>query len=356
MFSASQSVRRKRETVSLFARQLATLVNAGAPLMRSLQTLERQQSQKSFKRIIHEVGETVRGGGTLSDGLARFPRVFDPLFLNMVRAGEAGGILDTVLVRVAGFLEKSVRIRKKLQSAMVYPAIVITVSVAIVGFLMAFVIPRFQTIFETMLRGQPLPPLTRAIVALSEAIKNDWLSILVIFVVIVAAFRFASGTAFGRRLLDPIVLRLPVVGELTLKIAVARFSRTFGTLMASSVPVLEALRISRDVAGNSVVQRALDSVHDAVRDGDSIGGPMDRSGIFPPMVSSMVEVGEETGRLPEMMERVADEYDNDVDNSLTALTSVLEPMMIVVLAVVVGTIVIALFLPIVTVIQSMAGH
>jgi len=337
-----------------FTRQLATLVRAGMPLLRGLEVLARQEKRALFATVIESLAETVRTGGSLSDGMARQPKVFDRLYLNMIKAGEAGGVLEVVLDRLADFLEKSQKVRGKVKSAMTYPLIIMVVAVGIVGGLMVFVIPRFESIFASMLKGQPLPALTQAVLAASRLVQTNLVLTAGVVIATGAALRYAVGTPAGTRWKDRVVLMVPVLGDLLLKSAVARFTRTFGTLLAAGVPILTALQITREAAGNLRVAEAIRQVHDRVREGESVARPLEATNVFPSMVPGMIDVGEETGRLPDMLERIADTYDDEVDNAVAALTALLEPLMIVVMALVVGTIVIALFLPLARIVQSLS--
>lgn len=339
--------------LTIFTRQLATLVNAGMPIMRSLETLARQEKNLLFKDVIESLVESIRSGGNFSDGLLQHPKVFDRLYINMVKAGEAGGVLGTVLERLARFMEKAEKIKGKVKSAMTYPVIIVIVAVLIVGALMVFVIPQFEKIFSGMLKGQSMPALTLAVLAVSNFIKNNIIITIGILVVIYFSFKAWHKTRSGTRVMDWIYLHAPGLGPLFLKSSVSRFARTLGTLLASGVPILQALLITRDTAGNVHVSDAINVVHDRVKEGDNVARPLDSTKVFPTMVTSMIEVGEETGALPEMLTRVADIYDEEVDNSVAGLTSIIEPVMIVFMAVMVGTIVIALFLPIVKIIQSL---
>lgn len=297
----------------------------------------------------------MRTGNKFSDGLQQHPKVFDKLYVNMARAGEAGGVLDVVLDRLATFQEKAMKTTNKVKSAMVYPIVILTVAVAIVVILMIFVVPQFQKIFSDMLNGAPMPALTQGIINISDFMKENYIATLGIVVAVIAAFKIFFKTKVGQRLWDIAGLKLPKFGDLVMKSTVARFTRTFGTLLASGVPILEALNITRGTIKNSVISDALVRVHDRVRDGEPLAAPLDQQKIFPTMVTSMVEVGEETGQLSEMLNRIADNYDEEVDNAVGGITSVIEPIMIVFLAVVVGTIVIALFLPIIQIIQKLTG-
>ena len=272
----------------------------------------------------------------------------------MVKAGEAAGALDVVLERLAEFLEKSQKIRSKVKSAMMYPLIIMAVAAGVVGALVVFVIPRFESIFANMLKGQSLPALTQFVLGVSRFVQEQLGLSIAIVVVRVIGLKFLIGTKVGQRWWHRVLLLFPLLGDLVLKAAVARFSRTLGTLLSSGVQILEALHITRDTAGNVHVAEAIDSVRLRVKAGDGVAGPLDETGVFPAMVASMIEVGEETGKLPDMLHRVADTYEEEVDKAVAALTSILEPLMIVLMSVVVGTIVIALFLPLVRIIQNLS--
>ena len=343
------------ENVTIFSRQLATLLKAGLPLLRSLEVIGRQEKNPYFKDIVDNLADAVRTGNKFSDGLQQHPKVFDKLYINMARAGEAGGVLDVVLDRLATFQEKAMKTTNKVKSAMVYPIVILTVSLAIVVILMIFVVPQFQKIFSEMLNGAPMPALTQTIIDISDFMKQNYIATLGIVIAAIAAVKIFFKTKVGIRLWDIAGLRLPKFGDLVMKSTVARFTRTFGTLLASGVPILEALNITRGTIKNSVISDALLRVHDRVRDGEPLATPLDQQKIFPTMVTSMVEVGEETGQLSEMLNRIADNYDEEVDNAVGGITSVIEPIMIVFLAVMVGTIVIALFLPIIQIIQKLTG-
>ena len=322
--------------------------------MRSLETLSRQEKNLLFKEVIDSLVDNIRSGGNFSDGLLQHPKVFDRLYINMVKAGEAGGVLGTTLDRLSRFMEKSEKIKGKVKAAMTYPVIIVFVAVAIVGALMVFVIPQFEKIFSGMLKGQSMPALTLAVLAVSNFIKNNIVLTVGIGAVGYFAFKAWHKTVKGTRAVDWFLLNSPGFGPLFLKSSISRFTRTLGTLLASGVPILQALLITRDTSGNVHVSDALNLVHDRVKEGDNVARPLDSTGVFPSMVTSMIEVGEETGALPEMLNRVADTYDDEVDNSVAGLTSIIEPIMIVFMAVVVGTIVIALFLPIVKIIQTLS--
>jgi len=341
--------------LTVFTRQLATLVKAGMPMMRGLEVLARQEKRPAFRQVIEDLADTIRSGGNLSDGLSAHPKTFDRLYVNMVRAGEAGGVMDTVLDRLSVFKEKAVKIRSKVTSAMVYPAIISVVAGGIMAVLMVFVVPKFQEVFFTMLKGKPLPWLTSVVVAVANLMRENLLGVMLTLAVGGTAFWLFKRSRFGTRILHWIVLRVPVLGDLLLKAAIARFTRTFGTLLASGVPILQALTITRETSGNVHLADAISVVHDRVKEGDNVAKPLEATKIFPGMVTSMIEVGEETGALPDMLTRIADNYDEEVDNAVAALTSIIEPVMIVFMAVGVGIIVIAMFLPMIELIKSLSA-
>lgn len=341
--------------LTIFTRQMATLIQAGLPLLRALEVLERQEKNPAFKFTIGALADNIRSGNTLSDGLAHHPKIFDRLFVNMVKAGEAGGVLDTVLGRLAKFMEKAEKIKSRVKSAMVYPVIVLCVAILIVSALMIFVVPKFEQIFKELLKGEPLPVVTQILLVVSNFIKGHFIIAFLMLVLGFIAFVLFKKTEFGQKFLDRFYLFVPIFGDLVRKNAIARFSRTLGTLLQSGVPILDALRITRETIGNSVVMSAIDVVHDRVKEGEGVAGPLERTKVFPSMVTSMIDVGEETGELPEMLNRVADTYEEEVDNTVGAVTSIIEPIMIVGLALVVGFIVIALFMPMVTIIQKMTS-
>jgi type IV pilus assembly protein PilC len=344
----------KPKKLMAFTRQLATLIEAGLPLLRGLRILLKQEKTKVLRDQLTGMGEAVEGGSTFSEALAQYPKTFDNLYVNMVRAGEAGGVLEEVLTRLAEFQEKAERIKAKIKSAMVYPLVVLFAALAILTFLMIFIIPKFAEIFNDLLNGEQLPPLTRFVIGLSDAVAHQWYLILGGVFGIIIISKVVKGTEQGAAVLDTVKLRTPLFGSLFRKGAIARFSRTLGTLMGSGVPVLQALTIVRDTAGNRVVANAIQEVHDAVKEGESMAVPMESCGVFPGMVVSMVDVGEETGALPEMLVRVADGYDEEVDMAVESMTSIIEPIMIIMLAFIIGTIVIAMFVPLISIISKMS--
>ncbi|PYI95707.1 MAG: pilus assembly protein PilC [Verrucomicrobia bacterium] len=343
----------KSKILMIFTRQLATLIDSGLPLLRSLNVLEKQERDKVLKNTINKVADSVQSGSTFSDALALHPRIFNDLYVNMVKAGEVGGVLELVLTRLSEFQEKAAKIKNKIIAAMVYPGIVMTMAVAIMGFLLVFIVPRFEVIFHDLLGDKPLPPVTRFVIGASDFAKNHGLVILGVVVAAVTLYKFIGRTRRGRLAIDTFKLRMPLFGNLNRKTAISRFARTLGTLVTSGVPILQALNITRETAGNAAIARAISHVHDSVKEGESIVQPLEASRVFPPMVVSMVDVGEETGKLPEMLLKVAEVYDDEVDNAVAALTSMLEPIMIVFLAVIVGTIVLALFTPLISIITGL---
>ncbi len=390
----------KTKTLMIFTRQLATLIDAGLPLLRGLTVLAKQERDLVLKSTINQLADTVQGGSTFSESLAGHPKIFNKLYINMVKAGELGGVLELVLNRLAEFQEKAQKIKNKVVAAMFYPVIVLFIAVVILAFLLAFIVPKFQQIFHDMLGDKPLPALTQFVINLSDIVKNHMLSVFVFIVIFVIAFKMVARTTRGRYLIDRLKLKMPLFGDLIRKGAISRFTRTLGTLVtsgvpilqalnitretagnaiiadaitkvhdsvkegesivqpleASGVPILQALNITRETAGNTVIATAINQVHDAVKEGESIVQPLEASGAFPPMVISMIDVGEETGQLPEMLLKIAEVYDDEVDNAVTGLTSLMEPIMIVFLAVVVGTIVIALFMPLISIITGMQNQ
>ena len=346
----------KTKTLSNFTRQLATLVDAGLPLLRGLIVLQKQEKDATLKEILGKLGQAIEGGSTFSEALAQHPKTFNKLFINMVKAGELGGVLEVTLTRLAEFAEKAEKIKGKVKAALFYPVAVLTVAVGIVALLMIVVVPKFEEIFKDMLGDQGLPEFTMLVLNISRFIQHNILATFGIGAGIFISFKLFVKTKFGNRLKDRFILIVPVFGAVVTKVAIARFTRTLGTLVSSGVPILQSLNIVRETSGNVIVADAVQSIHDSVKEGESITAPLEASKIFPPMVVSMVDVGEQTGALPEMLMKVADNYEEEVDNSVAAMTSLLEPIMIVFLAVIVGTIVIAMFMPLISIIGSLSGQ
>jgi type IV pilus assembly protein PilC len=355
--AAGAPPRRRRGRVSTkaltqFTTQLSTLQDAGLPIVRSLKILEGQMERGPFKSVLMDVTEDVESGSPLSESLAKHPAVFDGLYTNMVRAGEAGGVLDVILSRLASFMEKSARLKKRIQGALIYPAVVFTVTLTILMLIMIFVVPKFEEVFRSLPQVGELPGLTQALQAFSRFLIERWYVLILIVVLLVVGVKAFKRTKTGRRLLDRLKLNLPVVGPLARKVVVARFSRTFGTLIASGVPILEALEICRHTAGNVIMEEALVKVRDSISEGGTIAEPLGESGIFDDIVVNMIDVGEETGELDKMLIRVADNYDEEVDVAVGSLVSIIEPVLIVFMGGAVFLIVLGLFLPLLKLIQG----
>ncbi|HBE22888.1 MAG TPA: pilus assembly protein PilC [Verrucomicrobiales bacterium] len=352
----------KPKNLMIFTRQLATLIDSGLPLLRGLTVLGKQEPNPVLRSTISALGDSVQGGSTFSESLAQHPRIFNKLYVNMVKAGELGGVLEVVLNRLAEYQEKAHELKNKIVSAMVYPVIVMFIAVSILLFLMVFIVPKFKEMFNEMGDAE-LPMISKVVFGFSDFLitSNVWIIPNVVWILLVGVIFYLSFTAWGRtpkgrNFVDTLKLKLPIFGDIQRKSAVSRFSRTLGTLVTSGVPILQALNITKETAGNVVISHAIGQVHEAVKEGESIVTPLQASGVFPNMVISMVDVGEETGQLPEMLLKVADVYDDEVDNAVTALTSILEPIMIVFLALVVGSVVFALFLPLIKIINTMGNQ
>ncbi|CAN5455712.1 type II secretion system F family protein [soil metagenome] len=326
-----------------FTRQLATLIDAGLPIIRSLAILKEQVESAIFRDKIDDIIKTIEGGGSLSEGFARHPKVFDNLYVNMVRAGEIGGVLEAVLNKIAEFLEKSQALKGKVKSAMMYPLVVGLLAMGIVSFILITIIPKFEDIFRQL--GGELPWLTRMLIQMSNLLlhRTPWVIAGIILIWVIC--RKINGTREGKHIFDRIKLKLPVLGSLLKKIAIVRFAGTLATLIHSGVPILQALDIVRDTSGNEVIARAMSKVYESVKEGDTIHEPLSRCPVFPPLVVHMVAVGEETGAIDLMLVKVAEAYEREVDDTVNALTSILEPILIVFLGAIVGVIVVALYLP-----------
>ena len=337
----------KPRHVRLFTRQLATLLEAGLPILRSLKLLAEQEPDRRFKSVITGLAASIEGGNSFSEALAQYPKIFNRLYLNLVKAGEISGSLELTLKRLADFMEKSARIKGRVVAGLWYPAAVMTVALGVVALMLVYIVPKFQEMFRDLTNGKPLPAFTRFVFDISNAVRHEFLLVAAVLAVLFVAFRFAVATAAGRRLWDGAKLRLPVLGSVFRKLAIARFTRTLGTLISSGVPILQALNIIKEATGNVVVGAVVGRVHENVKQGESIVGPLRESRIFPVTVVGMIDVGEQTGDLPNMLNRIADNYDEEVDNSVSAMTSLLEPLLIVFLGIVVGVIVVAMFLPLI---------
>jgi type IV pilus assembly protein PilC len=345
----------KVKYVTQFARQLSTLQDAGLPILRSLRILQEQQ-KGGFKRIIGYVADDIEGGSTLSEALAKYPRAFDRLFVNMVSAGETGGVLDLILARIADFKEKAIRLKSRVKGAMIYPCVVLTAAFMILLGLMKFVIPSFKTVLEEMVEGK-LNPVTTTVLGISNwiAYQYGWAVLMAVPVGIIFILKMVRKFRTGRLILDTIRLRLPVVGQISSKVSITRWTRTLGTLISAGVPILDALNVTRETAGNEVYANMLGAVHNSIRQGDTFAGPLKQSKTVDMLVCNMVAVGEETGDLDKMLLKVADNYDEQVDVLVGGLMSMLEPIMIICLGSMVMTIVLAVFLPMIQVITSLSA-
>ncbi len=345
----------KSKVLTTFTRQLATLVDAGLPLLRGMRVLEKQERNPTLKSIIGDLSLAVEGGSTFSEALAQHPKVFNRLYVNMVKAGELGGVLEVVLNRLSEFQEKAQKIKGKVVAAMFYPVAVLVVAVVIMGVLVVIVIPKFKEVFAGLGEGRPLPGFTQFVMKISDIVRYNIVATLIVVAVVVIIFMLFIRTKFGRHVWDKFKLKVPVLGPVVSKVAISRFTRTLGTLVSSGVPILQALTIVRETSGNVIIANAVTAVHESVKEGETITAPLEASGVFPPMVISMVDVGEQTGALPEMMMKIADNFDDEVDNAVAAMTSLLEPIMIIFLAVIVGSIVIAMFLPLIDLMNGLGG-
>ncbi len=342
--------------LTVITRQLAILLEAGLPLVRSLRTLERQAKDPAVRKILGKIATSVEGGAGFSEALGQYPASFDNLYVNMVRAGEASGKLDLILSRLALFREKAAKIAGKVKSAMTYPIIVLSIAVLMTGGLMVGIVPKFQKMFQDMLGGAELPALTQLVINISDFMKNNVILMLVIIVGLIVGIKIFSKTKTGKYCLDFLMFYAPLFGDLVSKNSISKFARTLGTLTGSAVPALDALKIVRDTSENALIANAVQLVHDAVKEGEPMSTTLASTKIFPVMVVSMIEVGEETAKTPEMLEKIADTYDEEVDNAVAALTSMIEPLMMVFLAVVVGGIVIALFMPLIKIIETLGAQ
>jgi type IV pilus assembly protein PilC len=344
----------KIKMLTQFARQLSTLQDAGLPILRSLRILEEQQKGGTFRRVIGYVADDIESGSTLSEALGKFPKAFNRLFVNMVAAGEVGGVLDVILSRLADFMEKAQKLKAKVKGAMVYPVVVLTAAFGIVMGLMIGVIPKFSTILKDMTGGE-LPALTKGIVGFSNwlVFSYGWAIMVAIPFIIVFTLRIIRKFGAGRYILDTVNLKIPVVGKIVYKTTVARWTRTLGTLISAGVPILEAINITADTSGNEVYSSMLRKVHNGIRQGDTFANPLRQSKTVDGLVVNMIDVGEETGDMDKMLLKIAANFDEEVDVLVGSLMSLLEPIMIIVLGAVVGTIVLAIFLPMVKIITSL---
>ncbi len=340
-----------------FTRQLSTLQDAGLPILRSLRILEQQERPGLLKAIVRGVGDEVEGGATLSEAMAKFPKAFDRLYVNMVAAGETGGVLDIILQRLAEFMEKAQSLMRKIRGAMIYPCVVVSFAGGVVGFIMVKVIPKFQQIFEEF--DAELPQVTWILINASHWFATGkppgWAIVLISPIVVFLIIKLLRQSRSGRYFLDRLYMMIPVMGTLLRKSSVARFTRTLGTLIAAGVPILEAIMITRETSGSEVYARALGKVHDSIREGDTFAAPLRATRVCDALVVNMIDVGEETGDLDKMLMKIADNYDEEVDVAVSALISVIEPIMVVVLGGIVGFIIVALFMPLVSLINAVSS-
>jgi type IV pilus assembly protein PilC len=339
--------------LAIFTRQFATMISAGLPLVQCLDILAKQTSKPSFSRVISEVTREVEAGSTLSDALGRHRTVFDDLFCNMVAAGEAGGVLDEILMRLATYIEKADALKRKIQGAMVYPAVVLTVAMGATAFMLIFIIPTFAKMFTDFGGELPLP--TKIVLTLSNLLQHYWWVMVLALIATVYSLKRYYSTEDGKRNIDAWMLKMPILGDVFLKGAVARFTRTLGTLIASGVPILAGLEITARTAGNKVIAEAIMTARASIREGETVSAPLKSSGVFPPMVVQMISVGEQTGALDEMLTKIAVFYEAEVDVAVDTLTSIIEPVMIVVMGGIVGGMVIAMYLPMFKLINVVAG-
>jgi type IV pilus assembly protein PilC len=343
----------KQSEIAIFTRQFSVMLNAGMPLVQGLDAIAQQHSNEAFKATLNQVRSDVESGSTLSAAMAKHPKVFDNLFTNMVAAGETGGILDTILQRLSTFIEKIVKLKSALRSAMIYPSVILTVAIGVVIIILWKVVPVFRTLFEGF--NVQLPLLTRVVIALSGIVERFFLFFLVFIVVGAVGFVKYYRTEKGRRVIDRTLLKCPILGDILRKIGVARFTRTLATLLTSGVPILEGLDITAKTAGNSILEDTIYTLRQRIEEGGNMADPMRQSGFFPPMVTQMVSVGESTGEMDSMLVKVADFYEDEVDVVVANLLTILEPVLMVFLGVVVGGIVVAMYLPLFKLIQVLSG-
>lgn len=339
--------------LAIFTRQFATMINAGLPLVQCLDILSKQLEKEMFRDITKKVMSDIEAGGTLSDAMGKHQNAFDELYVNMVNAGEAGGILDTILMRLADYIEKIEALKRKVKSALMYPAVVMCVAVGATLFMLMFIIPTFAKMFSDFGAELPLP--TQVVLGASNLVRGWWWAMIAGGAGAIFGLKRYYATDAGKHRIDAFMLKFPVIGDVLRKGAVARFTRTLGTLVSSGVPILDGLEITAKTAGNVIVQDAVMMARTSIREGDTISNPLRQSGVFPPMVVQMITVGEETGALDEMLTKIADFYDEEVDSAVDALTSVIEPVMIVFMGAIVGGMVVAMYLPIFQMVNIVAG-
>lgn len=347
----------KTKELAIFTRQFSVMLDAGLPLVQCLEILGQQQDNPFFAKVLSRVREDVESGSTLADAMGRHPKVFEQLYVNMVEAGETGGILDIILQRLSTFLEKMVKLKSDVKSALIYPIAVISISIIVISVIMIFVIPSFKSIFESLVGpGEGLPWLTQFVVNVSVFMGNFWWLIAIVLGLIAFGLKYYYKTPKGRKVLDGLMLRIPIIGEILRKIAISRFSRTLGTLLSSGVPILESLDITARTSGNVIVEEAILNVRVAIEQGETFLEPLKAAKIFPPMVCQMIGIGEQTGALDAMLSKIADFYEQEVDAAIANLLAMLEPAMILFLGVTIGTIVIAMYLPLFSLIAKLSKH
>jgi len=334
----------KEADVILFARQFSTMIDAGLPIIQCLDILYNQQKNTTFKKMLKQIKESVEGGATLAEALKKFPKHFDDLFVNMIAAGEAGGILDAILRRLAAYMEKAARLKAKVKGAMTYPLVTLAIAIIVLAVILVFVIPVFEEMFADF--GSELPGPTKLVVAASDLVKSKILYLIGAGILFMIAFKKYYATEKGRDMIDALVLKLPVFGMLLRKVAVAKFTRTMGTMLGSGVAILEALDIVAKTSGTRTIEKAIYNVRSGIAEGRTMADPLNESGVFPPMVCQMISVGESTGALDAMLEKIADFYDEEVDQAVDNMTALIEPIMLVFLGVTIGGLVIAMYLPI----------
>jgi type IV pilus assembly protein PilC len=334
----------KEHDIILFARQFSTMIDAGLPIIQCLDILHSQQNNATFKKMLKQIKESVEGGATLAEALKKFPKHFDDLFVNMIAAGEAGGILDAILRRLAAYMEKAARLKSKVKGAMTYPLVTLGIAIVVLAVILIFVIPVFEEMFADF--GSELPAPTQLVVAMSDLVKGKIVYLIIAFILFGFAFKKYYATEKGHDTVDAVMLKLPVFGLLLRKVAVAKFTRTMGTMLASGVAILEALDIVAKTAGNRTVEKAIYNVRSGIAEGRTMADPLTESGVFPPMVCQMIAVGESTGALDAMLDKIADFYDEEVDQAVENMTAMIEPIMLVFLGVTIGGLVVAMYLPI----------
>lgn len=339
--------------IVIFTRQFATMIDSGLPLVQCLDILSSQQDNKSFKEVLVKVKESVESGSTFADALSKHPNVFDQLYVNLVAAGEVGGILDTILNRLAAYIEKAMKLKKQVKGAMVYPATIMSIAVVVVGVILIFVIPTFAKMFEEF--GGELPAPTKIVIAFSNFIVKYLIVMIAAFFAAVTAFKKYYATANGRKIVDRLALKAPIFGPLIRKVAVAKFTRTLGTMISSGVPIMDGLDIVAKTAGNKIIEEAIYKVRQAISEGKTIAEPLAECGVFPPMVVQMIAVGEATGAMDAMLNKIADFYDEEVDSAVSAMTAMMEPMLMVFLGTTVGGLVVAMYLPIFKIAGAVGG-